>query len=85
MFFVIYRGQTDKTAKIHKTKSEKGKTKTPFLSDSTKRLKQINGSTRRAPLHFAIENLPATRTVGKVPIENVEANLVVSSNLSGDG
>jgi hypothetical protein len=31
-----------------------------------------------------MESLLATGTVGKIPVENIEANPVVSSNFSGD-
>ena len=86
MFFIIYRGQTDRTGTLYRrTRTKQEEQKHGFGLYTTKRLKQINGTTRGTPLQFAIENLLTTSTVGKVPIENVEANPVVSSNMSGYG
>ena len=73
--FILYRRQTDRTA-THK--------KLNIWLYTAEGLEHVDGPAHGAPFQFAVKGFLAARTVCKVPIENVEANPIVSGNISGD-
>jgi len=83
--FLLYIGVKKTEQAHHKTKHGTRRARRGFWLYTAEGLKHVNGSTRGAPRQFAIKGLLATRTIGKVQIENVEPNPVVSRNLPANG